>query len=276
MTAKPNPAGRILRFDLRVKAAPRQVWEAWAEPAKIAQWFSDDARGDVRAGGTLTLIFRRFGMEIPYTVVEADPGRKLVLFGSLGGRSGTLEITIRAEGNETVLELMNSGFREGADWDEEYEGVRSGWTIALQILRRYVERSFGRPRLDLLEMRPAAYEYRDLLPFFATPEGLERWLARRARIGAVGEPWSVEMHDGTRLGGRVVAKTDWEVGLDCDEIDGIVELKGFSMGPGRRVVAIRASAWRTDRARLDALAASFREALAGLAPALEAASRARA
>ncbi len=180
--------GRRLEVRMRTRATPEAVWEAWADPEKIAHWFVDRARGKPEVGSTFTWIFEKFGYEIPYEVVASEPGKRFALGGE-APKSGPflLEVTIAREGGETVVTLVNSGFLDGAEWDEEFEGIVSGWTSALAILKHYLENYAGRPKQTLLVMQPAVYEYARLLPFYATAEGLDRWLTTAASIGGLGE-----------------------------------------------------------------------------------------
>ncbi len=235
--------GRRLEVRMRTRATPEQVWDAWTDPEKIAHWFVDRARGKPEVGTTFTWIFEKFGYEIPYEVVVAEPGRRFALGGE-APKSGPflLEVTIAREGGETVVTLVNSGFLDGSQWDEEYQGIVSGWTQALAILKHYLENYAGRPKQALLVMEPAAYEYARLLPFYATEEGLDRWLTTSASIGGVGESCALRLPGGRSLTGRVISKTGWEVALSCEEVDGVLELKGFRAGPGR-VVAARLLSW---------------------------------
>jgi uncharacterized protein YndB with AHSA1/START domain len=235
--------GRSLKVEMRTRATPEAVWEAWADPEKIAHWFVDRARGKPEVGATFTWIFEKFGYEIPYEVVAAEPGRRFALGGETP-QSGPflLEITIGREGGETVVTLVNSGFLDGAEWDEEYEGIVSGWTQALAILKHYLENYAGRPKQALLVMQPAVYAYPRLLPFYSTADGLDRWLTTSASIGGVGESCALRLPNGRSLTGRVLSKTGWEVALSAEEIDGVLELKGFRAGHGK-VVAARVLSW---------------------------------
>lgn len=228
---------------MRTRATPEAVWEAWTDPEKIAHWFVDRARGKPEVGTTFTWIFEKFGHEIPYEVVSAEPGRRFALAGEVP-KSGPflLEVTIAREGGETVVTLVNSGFLDGAEWDEEYQGIVSGWTQALAILKHYLENYAGRPKRALLVVQPAAFEYSQLLPFYSTAEGLDRWLTTSASIGGAGEPCALRLANGRSLTGRVLSKTGWEVAISAEEIDGVLELKGFRAGPGR-VVAARLLSW---------------------------------
>jgi uncharacterized protein YndB with AHSA1/START domain len=236
--------GRQLTARIRTRATPEEVWEAWTDPEKIAHWFVDRARGRPEVGSTFTWIFEKFGYEIPYEVVVAEPGRRFALGGEAPG-SGPflLEVSITKDAGETLVTLVNSGFLDGAEWDEEFEGIVSGWTNALAVLKHYLENYRGRPKTSLLVMRPAVYEYNRLLPYYATPEGLDRWLTTSASIGSLGEPCALDLPGGGSLTGRMISKTRWEVALSWEELDGVLELKGFRFAGAGKVVGARVLSW---------------------------------
>ena len=169
---------------------------------------------------------------------------------------------------------MNSGFLDGSEWDEEYQGIVSGWTHSLALLKHYLENYFGRPKATLLLMQPATYEYSSLLPFYATAEGLDRWLTTSAVIGDTGGSCVLRLHDGRTVTGRVLSKTAWEMAISWEEVDGVLELKGFRFPPGR-VVAARVTSWNLDSGRAAAIEKTLQDALARLAGALAPAEVAR-
>jgi hypothetical protein len=136
------------------------------------------------------------------------------------------------------------------------------------LLKHYLENYFGQAKSSLLVMQPAVYEYDRLLPYYATAEGLRRWLASSASIGGPGEPCALVLEGGGSVTGRVLSRTAWEVGLSWKELDAVLELKGFRMGPAGRVVAIRVTAWGAGREPLPAMEARMQGALSRLAAAL--------
>ena len=175
---KPEIKGRTIRAEMRTAATPQQVWEAWTDPEKLAHWFTDRASGEAHPGNTMTWFFDRFHLTIPYQILEALPPERLsMLFHSPAGDPGILEILIAHAGGQTVMRLVNSGFREGAAWDEEFEGTDSGWQMSVAILKHYLEHHYGEPRRSFLTMRPAQFGYQQLAPFFREAAGLRRWLA---------------------------------------------------------------------------------------------------
>ena len=253
--------------EMRTQATPEEVYEAWANPEEIARWFVDKARGKAGVGSIFTWIFEKFGYEIPYEVVAAEPGRRFALGGEAPG-SGPflLEVKIEREGGETVVTLVNSGFLDGSQWDEELEGIASGWTNALATLKLYLERYRGRNKTTILAMKKAGdYDYGQLLPYYATAEGLNGWLTTSAEIGGVGEPCSLRFSSGRTLTGRLLAKTAWEVALSWDEIHGMLELKGFRFPGAGRVVAARVLSWGMPEELAPALERELENALEKLA-----------
>lgn len=240
--------GRMLRAEMRTKASPEQAWEAWADPEKIAQWFVDRASGKAKPGNVVTWFFDDFGFQLPYKVLEAEPGKSYVLrWEPPGGPAGIHEVRIEREGGETVLRLIESGFKEGAEWDEEYEGVKSGWQNALAILKLYLENYFGRGRRSALVMRPASFEYAQVAPYFQDEAKLAAWLTNSGAIGSRGERCNLGLRDGKQLTGEVISRTGREAAISWQEIQGTLELKAFSMGP-QRIAGVRLMSWGCDEA----------------------------
>ena len=254
--------------EIRTTAGPRQAWAAWAEPDKIAGWFADRARGEPVPGGKLVHVFSSFGMELEYDVLEAEPGKLLVLQGrSPMGFEFRQEIRIEVEDGETVIHLTHSGFGDDADWGDEYEGIDSGWKLALALLRHYLENHFGKERTVFLVMRPTALSYDAAQPYFRGREGLRRWLVGDGSLEdlAPGDELRLTLRDGGTISGRVLADSGREIALSWDEIDGALELKIFPAGPEGRMVALRGSSWRLAEEEMQQLAAKLEPAVARLA-----------
>jgi uncharacterized protein YndB with AHSA1/START domain len=242
--------GRTVRKEVRIAAPADAVWNAWAQPEDIARWFVDRAEGAMRAGATVTWCFDAFGYRLPVEVFAAVPGEYLAFGGEPPGRPPALqEVFVEHHGGETVLRVVNSGFGEGPEWDDEYEGVDSGWELALATLRHYLERYPGRARRHALVMRPADFAYENVQPFFATAAGLASWLAASARLsaeplvaGAAGVQVELDLGDAGTLVGSVLARSRREVLLSWEEREAVLGLKCFAIG-ARRAVALDWSCW---------------------------------
>jgi uncharacterized protein YndB with AHSA1/START domain len=249
MTDKPENKpiehiGRMIRAEIHTKATPQQAYAAWADPEKIAHWFPDRAEGKAEPGATITWIFDKFNYRIPYEVLVAQPDEKFAIRWNPppGMNPGILEVIISKEGGETVVRLVNSGFREGAEWNDEFEGTDSGWRMALALLKHYLENYFGKARNSFLVMRPAEFSFEQVVPLQRTEAGLKKWLTKSGDYGEVGDGYSLELQEGGKASGRILAKTNRETALSWDEIHGVLELKAFSMGP-QKFLCVRGCGW---------------------------------
>ena len=231
--------GRMLRESMRTTLAPIAVYEAWADPEQFAGWFVDRAQGQAAPGATVLWCFDDFGLELPVKVIEALPGQRLVFCDETRDSGARVtEITISRDRDETLVELVNSGFPEAAEFDEQFEGCVRGWKIALATLKHFVERQAGRRRSNLLVMRPAAFEYDDLVPLYTTAKGLARWLSDSGELGGL------QLKSGGRMTGPVHVRTPPEVLVGWTELNALLTLKAFALGPGRgRAVALQVNAW---------------------------------
>lgn len=261
--------GRVIRTEVTTRASPDEAYEAWADPQKIAHWFPDRAEGQAVRGATITWIFDKFNYRIPYEVLRAEPGKHFAIRWNPppGMNPGILEVTISKESGNTVIRLVNSGFREGAQWEDEYQGVDSGWRMALAMLKLYLENYFGIPRSSFLAMKPAEYSAEELQEFHRTPTGLARWLTAGGGFGAVGDTFVLELRGGGRVSGRVLAMTARETELSWEEIHGVLELKAFSMGP-QKMLAVRGCGWGWPAAEAREVQGRMEEALERLVQAL--------
>ncbi len=260
--------GRVVKKEIEIAAPANLVYEAWADPKRIAGWFVDRAEGDMRRDDLVTWIFEQFGYRLPVEVYEAVPDHKLVFGGEPDGRPVALqEVILESKGGKTRLYLANSGFGEGDVWDDEYEGVASGWQMALSLLKLYLEQHHGETRRHVLVMRPATFEYVDVFPLFATRDGLERWLGTGVSLGAdpltLGATVSLDLIDGPSLRGEVIAESPRELMLAWPERRGALTLKAFRAGP-TRMLGLAFDAWPDGDESFDEVARSLDGALGRL------------
>ncbi len=247
MAEKRSHTGRVVRKEIQLEASAREVWDAWADPDLIAKWFVDKAEGKAEPGQVMTWIFESFGYRIPVPILEAEPGKSLVIGGEMPGRPPFLqEIDLEQDGGKTVIRLANSGFGEGEDWDDEYEGVDSGWVMALTTLKHWLENFREQPRTHVICMRPVPFEYAQVQPLFTSVEGLSSWLGDDIALSPTplteGGILTVTLPGNEKLEGKVIARTHREVLVDWPRKNAVLGLKCFK-GPDGRTVALDFNAW---------------------------------
>jgi hypothetical protein len=199
----------------------------------------------------MTWFFDTFNYRLPVPIVEAEPARTFVTgSGDSPGPQGLpylMEITITQHGGATTMRLVNSGFSHDASFDDEFEGVVSGWKMALATMKYWLEHHPANRRVHRLVMHPAPGQHAPLDRCFHTPEGRSEWLPSIVPDNA-----------------QVLVDTGREVLLEWREHRGVLGLKAFRMGP-REMFALDFSAW-PDTARTfdESVAAELQRALARL------------
>ncbi len=139
VAAKPS-----LTLKRRLNAPPEKVYAAWAQPAKLAQWFGPDsgavtrAELDLRVGGRYTIVFHTEDGEehqVGGVYREVVPNQKLVFtwaWRSTPERESLVTILMKDDGDGTLLTLTHEQFFDEAARDRH----REGWSGALDNLER--------------------------------------------------------------------------------------------------------------------------------------------
>ena len=150
---KPSPLSpRQFEMQLEIAADPSRVWRAIADHAELVQWFPPEAEVEPRPGGEIVW---RWGDLHTWThrIEVWEPGSHLrtrhdsaVPDGQGDQHPLFVDFFLTGEGGRTTLRLVHSGFGPDAAFDEEYDGVSSGWPVELRSLRLYLERHAGRSR----------------------------------------------------------------------------------------------------------------------------------
>jgi uncharacterized protein YndB with AHSA1/START domain len=250
--------------EIRIDATPEAVWAAWAEPEHVRRWFSDDAEGRLEPGGELVHVFDGHG-EHRYRVAEVDAPRRLVLDGEMDGIAFRQFVEIRREGGSTVLRLVHSGFGSQDPDDEIVQGIDSGWTMALALLKHYVERYLGRSKHVVHVFHPARFDYTTLRSErYESPGGLGTWLTDGDGGISGSGPVRLRLQSGRTVTGSVLVRTDHEVSVSWREIEGVLELKAFGSGPEDRVLGVRVTTWGSDEKLAAALQKEMEAAVARL------------
>jgi uncharacterized protein YndB with AHSA1/START domain len=131
-------AAEPFRDDIYIEASPSTVFAYFTDPVALATWMGDRAVVDPRPGGQFVVFFEQRAVEGRY--VELDPPRRLVItWGRAGSEefgpgSSTLQVSFRAEGTGTRVEIVHSGLP-----DAEAPRHALGWRHYLGRLGRVAE-----------------------------------------------------------------------------------------------------------------------------------------
>lgn len=124
-----------LTATIRIAAAPAEVFPYLVEPHLLVQWIGTWADLYPEPGGVFALDFE--GTQVRGTYVSVEPPNRVVFTWGVPGRaslpagSSTVEILLKAEGDETIVELFHHDLP--ADQLPQHE---VGWTACLAMLRQ--------------------------------------------------------------------------------------------------------------------------------------------
>ena len=134
-----------------------QVWKALTDAVELSRWFPPSAEVEPGEGGNIHLSWAPW-VETDNRIEIWDPPHHLRTgwHDSSGvvtldqnpeeAQQLAVDYFLESRQGKTVLRLVHSGFSMAAEWDEEYDGVRRGWTYELRSLRHYLQNHLGRNR----------------------------------------------------------------------------------------------------------------------------------
>ncbi|MFO7893639.1 MAG: SRPBCC domain-containing protein [Longimicrobiales bacterium] len=224
-----------IEAEVEIQAPTEAVWEAWADPDRLTGWYVDDALGRIGQTDQVTWIWGQMGLEIEYDVVELEPGRRFVLREADEGVRRT-EVELTPENGGTRVRVVESGF------DTDADAVLSGWTMALGLLKVYVEVYYGGEVRSVLVLGKVDAPPGEIVALQRTAEGLQKWLGAAGAMPAEGEPVRLELEEDAVLDGEVLRRTETETSLTWPLIRGVLEMKQFPTSEGR-AAALRAFTW---------------------------------
>ena len=118
-----------LELEARIRARPDAVFPYFTDPALYRRWQGADAELDARPGGVYRVWMPGQAMvEGTYLIVE-PPDRVVFTWGWVGNAavppgSTTVEVTLTADGDETVIRLVHRGLPTELSRDEHAGGWR--------------------------------------------------------------------------------------------------------------------------------------------------------
>ena len=179
------PRTRAIDLDIEVPGTPEEVWEAVASGPGITAWFVP-AKVDGRVGGTVELDFGPgYGTETARVTAWEPPHRFVAEVTGEGRPDFATEWLVEArDGGTCVVRLINSGFGDGAEWDEQYDATEAGWRLFLYNLRLYLTHFPGQPSSSVLVNGKAAGPVPRAHSQLAAALGLPGGAAQGERVAA--------------------------------------------------------------------------------------------
>ena len=130
---------RAIELQIEVPGTPEEVWQAIATGPGIGSWYVPHTMEE-REGGTAVASFGP-GPEMQVTgrVAAWEPPRRVVFDSGESEGGLAFEWLVEArDGGSCMVRLVNSGFGDGAEWDDQYDGMTEGWKLFLLNLKLHL------------------------------------------------------------------------------------------------------------------------------------------
>ena len=108
----------VVRIEDRYDTGIEDLWTAITDPVRLARWYGE-VKGDLRVGGKFYSHVHASGWEGTSRIEVCEPPRRLVITGAEpGGPELVDEITLTADGDQTILVLEERGMplEQAAGW----------------------------------------------------------------------------------------------------------------------------------------------------------------
>jgi uncharacterized protein YndB with AHSA1/START domain len=176
---------RSIETTLEINVPVEAVWKALTDPKEITNWFPLDASVEPGVGGSLRWTWdEEINWESRIEVWEPNRHLRAVYEDPRQTAASpansdvptqlAMDFTLEAQGGQTVLRLVHSGFGAGTDWNETYDGTSTGWQFELRGMKHYLENHLGTNRLVAWARTPIACSWEEAWQKLMSPDGLLR------------------------------------------------------------------------------------------------------
>ncbi|HEX4341092.1 MAG TPA: hypothetical protein VH062_34525 [Polyangiaceae bacterium] len=242
-----------VKLDCSIRASREELWEACSTRSGLEGWYADRVTGTVQRGARLKLEWPELGATVDLEVEEVRQNEELVL---VNGKSRVSLVV-----SEGRVELTHHGLTT----EDDFDGFRSSWQVALAILKHSLEEHPRAPRRVRWAARPAHTSAELAHLCFTAPAALDRWLGQGSVMGGEDEPFHLTLMSGGSMSGKVLCRVAGrDVALTWEEQnDSVLVLRTLPSprASQERVVAICWSKWGATEAGEHAIETELQRAL---------------
>ena len=137
--APSDDSTKVLRIELSIPAPVHDVWQAFTTEQGLNSWLAPDVSVDLKPGGDWLVKFP--GSTGGGTIVSFVPEKEIVInalapdrFPQVRATRTRAVFTFTARGNSTLVTLVQTGWRSGAEWNAAYEYLSTGNAELLAML----------------------------------------------------------------------------------------------------------------------------------------------
>ncbi|KEO82805.1 SRPBCC family protein [Tumebacillus flagellatus] len=141
----------LTKFIIRKPA--HEVFEAFVDPSKIANFWFSSSSARWEAGKTITLRYEEYNAQVDIKILEVDTHKKIIFQWGAAEAGNVVTITLTEQENEsTIIEVKEEGFTgSGDELLNTMLDNKEGWVYMLSCLKAYLEFGVTNLRAALLK-----------------------------------------------------------------------------------------------------------------------------
>jgi uncharacterized protein YndB with AHSA1/START domain len=133
---------KALIFEVSIPAPRSEVWKVFATSEGLSTWLTPGAVVAIRKGGEWTAHYPG-GKTGGGTILSYVPEVEMILaamapeqFPTVRAGRTTARFQFRADGDSTIVRWVQTGWKNGEEWDKAYDYLALGNAQLLETLRR--------------------------------------------------------------------------------------------------------------------------------------------
>jgi len=138
---RPAPE-KALIFEVEIPAQRPAVWQAFTTSRGLSTWLTPGATVDLREGGEWTAHFPN-GSVGGGTILSFVPEKEITIsamaperFPAVRAERTSARFQFETNGKSTLVRLVQTGWKNGEEWDRAYDYLAQGNAQMLDCLRR--------------------------------------------------------------------------------------------------------------------------------------------
>ena len=141
---------RDIDIQILITRPTAKVFEAWIKPGMLEQWLARKAHVEPSPGGAYELYWDLENPAINSTqgcrIADIVPNVEISFnwkgpeqFAQIMGDTTTVFVRLEAQGSNTLLRFVHTGWGAGARWDEARVWQAEAWREAMENLKNMLE-----------------------------------------------------------------------------------------------------------------------------------------
>lgn len=164
---------KTLEFKQKVNAPPADVYRAFTHQISLTEWLSDGAQVNASEGGRFYAWWNEGYYACgEFTALKENERVEFSWHGRGEPAPTTIKVSLKPDGEGTLVTLVHGGLGSGGDWDKMAEEATKGWTNGLENLASVIETGIDLrlARLPLMGIYPGPLVNEENVEKYGVPQ----------------------------------------------------------------------------------------------------------